>query len=280
MAGYPINMGWIIATEMRDKALNERSGFPFPFLIGKLCRQTDIPPNRLIDRWRDAFRLIQVSKIKDVANHLFGVKSAVVGTLVVVPHVPLEIPQAGRGQEQGESSQPSTEAPPTTNFCRTCYRTLVDHIVIWMPQLIETKELAAKKEINDELRKELAVLKDRMDGLENLVQDQCQAASSVDTEEFKLQLTEMRTQVAKLAEKPVQVPSLIMPDSLMQMITQAPSTQSIDDLWGEFPTSKFGKKKHRAEESHEEILDDLAREAKRQEKRARKASNKETREQQ
>uniref|UniRef100_M1DJP8 Integrase core domain containing protein n=1 Tax=Solanum tuberosum TaxID=4113 RepID=M1DJP8_SOLTU len=159
-------------------------------------------------------------------------------------------------------------------------RTLVDHIVIWMPQLIETKELAAKKEINDELRKELAVLKDRMDGLENLVQDQCQAASSVDTEEFKLQLTEMRTQVAKLAEKPVQVPSLIMPDSLMQMITQAPSTQSIDDLWGEFPTSKFGKKKHRAEESHEEILDDLAREAKRQEKRARKASNKETREQQ
>ncbi|KAH0661285.1 hypothetical protein KY284_026216 [Solanum tuberosum] len=116
-----------------------------------------------------------------------------------------------------------------------------------MPQLIETKELAVKKEINNEMRMELAVLKDRMDGLENLVQDRCQAAGSVDTEEFKSQLAEMRTQVAKLAEK----------------LVQAPSTQSIDDLWGELPTSKSGKKKYRAEESHEEIPDDLATEAKR-----------------
>uniref|UniRef100_M1DU70 Uncharacterized protein n=1 Tax=Solanum tuberosum TaxID=4113 RepID=M1DU70_SOLTU len=42
-----------------------------------------------------------------------------------------------------------------------------------------------------------------MNGLENLVQDRCQAASLVDTEEFKSQLAEMKTQVAKLDEKPV-----------------------------------------------------------------------------
>uniref|UniRef100_M1DDW5 Putative plant transposon protein domain-containing protein n=1 Tax=Solanum tuberosum TaxID=4113 RepID=M1DDW5_SOLTU len=79
MAGYPVNVGRIITTEMRNRALNEKVGFPFPCLIGKLCRQADIPPNKLIDRWRDAFRLIQVSKIKDVANHLFGTKYADVG---------------------------------------------------------------------------------------------------------------------------------------------------------------------------------------------------------
>ncbi|KAH0714986.1 hypothetical protein KY284_007891 [Solanum tuberosum] len=75
MAGYPVNVGHIIATEMRNRALNEKTG------------------------WRDAFKLIQVSQIKDVANHLFGAKSAAVGTFVVVPHVPLDIPQADRGPE-------------------------------------------------------------------------------------------------------------------------------------------------------------------------------------
>ncbi|KAK4707234.1 hypothetical protein R3W88_033206 [Solanum pinnatisectum] len=50
MAGYPVNVVRIIATEMRERALNERVGFPFPRLIGKLCRQADTSPKRLIDR--------------------------------------------------------------------------------------------------------------------------------------------------------------------------------------------------------------------------------------
>uniref|UniRef100_M1DR88 Putative plant transposon protein domain-containing protein n=1 Tax=Solanum tuberosum TaxID=4113 RepID=M1DR88_SOLTU len=192
MAGYPVNMGRIIATELRDRALNERARFSFPYLIGKLCRQVNIPPNKLVDKWGEAFRLTQVSKIKDVANHLFGAKSGFMGTLVVVPHVPLDIPHADRGPEKGESSQPSTEAPPplvSTSYPPGTYvtipmiflkklvahqlqtRTLVVQIVIWMPQLIDKDVLAAKKEIKDEMRKELAVLKYRMDDLENLVQD-------------------------------------------------------------------------------------------------------------
>ncbi|KAK4726942.1 hypothetical protein R3W88_031859 [Solanum pinnatisectum] len=92
MASYSVNVGRIIASEMRNRALNEKDGFLFPSLIGKLCRQPDTPPNKLIDRWRNAFRLIEVSKIKDVTNHPFGMKSADVGTLDVIPHLPLEIP--------------------------------------------------------------------------------------------------------------------------------------------------------------------------------------------
>uniref|UniRef100_M1E0M7 Integrase core domain containing protein n=1 Tax=Solanum tuberosum TaxID=4113 RepID=M1E0M7_SOLTU len=214
----------------------------------------------------------RVSKIKDVVNHLFGAKSAAVGTLAVVHHVPLEIPQTDKCTKQGESSQLSTDVPPPPVSAPRL------QIVIRMPQLIETKVLAAKKEIQDKMRKELVVLKDRMDGLENIVQDRCQAACSVEFEEFKSQLAEMRTQIAKLAEKPVQVPTPIMLESLMQMLTQAPSTQSIDDLWGEIPTSKFDKRKHKTRELDEETPIDPVREAKRQEKRARRTSKREARE--
>uniref|UniRef100_M1DLY3 Putative plant transposon protein domain-containing protein n=1 Tax=Solanum tuberosum TaxID=4113 RepID=M1DLY3_SOLTU len=237
------------------------------------------------------------TKVWNVANHLFGAKSAAVNTLVVVPHVPFDIPHTDRGPEHEESSQPSTEAPappasasqtPGTfvtipmlfleklvaDQCQT--KTLVDQIVLRMPQLIETKVLAAKKEIKDGMRTELSVLRVKMDGLENLVQDRFQAASSADTEEFRAQLAEMRTQIAKLAEKPVQVPTTVIPESLMQMLSQVPSTQSLDDLWGEPPMSKSGKRKHKAGDLDEETPTDLAREARRQEKRAHTTSKRES----
>uniref|UniRef100_M1DK09 Integrase core domain containing protein n=1 Tax=Solanum tuberosum TaxID=4113 RepID=M1DK09_SOLTU len=199
----------------------------------------------------------------------------------------------------GGSSEPSREAPPPPAFAYQApctyftipmiflkklvtdqrqTRTLFDQIVNWMPHLIQRDVLAAKKEIKDEIQKELAVLKDRMDGLKNLVKERFQAAGSIDTEEFKSQLAEMRTQVAKLAEKPVQVPTLIMPDSLMQLLNQAPSTQSLHNFWGELPKSKFGKRKHRARESGEKIHVDLSIEERRQENKARKASRKAVRE--
>uniref|UniRef100_M1DMN1 Integrase core domain containing protein n=1 Tax=Solanum tuberosum TaxID=4113 RepID=M1DMN1_SOLTU len=224
------------------------------------------------------------SKIKDVANHLFGVKSAAVGTLVVVPHVPLDTSQVDRDPEQGESSQPSTEAPPPPASASQTpgtfvtipmlfleklvadqrqTRTLVDQIVLRMPQLIETKVLAAKKEIKYEMRTELSVLKDRMDGLENLVQDRFHATGSADTEEFRAQLAKMRTQITKLDEKPAQVSTPIIPKSLMQMLSQAPSTQTLDDLWGAPSTSTSGTRKHIAGELDEETPTDPAREARR-----------------
>uniref|UniRef100_M1DGZ2 Integrase core domain containing protein n=1 Tax=Solanum tuberosum TaxID=4113 RepID=M1DGZ2_SOLTU len=87
----------------------------------------------------------------------------------------------------------------------------------------------------------------------------------------------MRTQIAKLEEKPVQVPTSIMLECLIQMLTQAPSTQSINDLWGELPTSKSGKRKHKAGELDEETPIDPVREAKRQERTARRTSKREAR---
>ncbi|KAH0650091.1 hypothetical protein KY284_030003 [Solanum tuberosum] len=178
----------IIATEMRDMVLNERAALPFPYLIGKLCRGVNIPPNSLIE-------------VQNSESH---------------PSLP--------------QRHHHLQLQPPRFQCQT--RTLVDQIVLRMPQLIEMKVLAAKKEIKDEVRKELAVLKDRLDGLENLVQDRF----------------------------------------------QAPSTQSIDDLWGEPPTSKSSKRKHKAGELDEETPTDPAREARRQEKRARRISKREAQE--
>ncbi|KAH0750769.1 hypothetical protein KY290_030001 [Solanum tuberosum] len=223
-----------------------------------------------------------VACLMDVANHLFGAKSAAVGTLVVVPHVPLDTSQVDRDPEQGESSQPSTEAPPPPASASQTpgtfvtismlfleklvadqrqTRTLVDQIVLRMPQLIETKVLAAKKEIKYEMRTKLSVLKDRMDGLENLVQDRFHATGSADTEEFRAQLAKMRTQITKLDEKPAQVSTPVIPKSLMQMLSQAPSTQTLDDLWGAPSTSTSGTRKHIAGELDEETPTDPAREA-------------------
>ncbi|KAH0748313.1 hypothetical protein KY290_027545 [Solanum tuberosum] len=164
MVGYPVNAGRIIMTDMRDRALNERATLPFHCLLGKLCRGANIPLNSL-----------------DATNHLFGAKSAAVSTLVVVPHVPIDIPRADRGPEQRESSQLSTEAPPPP-----------------------TSASLAPAPYQDIARPDWApyASPDRYE--ENLVQDRFHAFGSVDTDEFKSQLAEMRTHIANLAEKPVQ----------------------------------------------------------------------------
>lgn len=89
LRSYLVNTGRIIATEMLDRSLNERVKFPFPCLIGKLCFQEGIPPNCLVNRCCEASRMIQVSKTKDSANHLFGSEYAEIGNLNVAPPIPL-----------------------------------------------------------------------------------------------------------------------------------------------------------------------------------------------
>ncbi|KAH0709273.1 hypothetical protein KY284_010700 [Solanum tuberosum] len=78
MVGYPMNVGWIIATELRDRALNERVGLPFPYGVKK----------------------------QDSSKFL---KSRMLRTISLVRSLEW---WANKGPEQGESSQPSTEAPP------------------------------------------------------------------------------------------------------------------------------------------------------------------------
>lgn len=53
-----------------------------------------------------------------------------------------------------------------------------------MPQMIEIKMSATKKEIIGEVREKPSVLKERLDGLENMVQDRFQAASQSKTDGF------------------------------------------------------------------------------------------------
>ncbi|KAH0632841.1 hypothetical protein KY284_035627 [Solanum tuberosum] len=275
MAGYPVNVG------------------------RKLSLQANILLNRLVDRWTEANRVTVASKIKDVANHLFGAKFVVVGILVGVPHISIDIPHVDRGPEQGESSQPSAWIPPssapasqatgtfvgipTTIFERLVAdqrqtRTIMDQIVVKLPHVVQQDVLVAKKRIKDEMQRELAVLKDRMDGLEVHVQNQLQAAGSVNAEELKIKLAEMKAKIAKLAEKPVIVPPLVVLESLLSLFTEPPITQTIDDFWGEVPKHKFGKRKHKAGVTDEELPADLSKEERRQQKKARKASKKKARE--
>ncbi|KAK4709857.1 hypothetical protein R3W88_004370 [Solanum pinnatisectum] len=51
----------------------------------------------------------------------------------------------------------------------------------------------------------------------------------------------MRAEIAKLAKKPVTVPSPVLPESLVRFFTEPPTTQDLDDFWGELPKSKYGK---------------------------------------
>lgn len=57
--------------------------------------------------------------------------------------------------------------------------------------MIETKVSAAKKEITSQVRKDLWVLKERLHGIENILQDQFLVASQIETDDLKAQLAEL-----------------------------------------------------------------------------------------
>uniref|UniRef100_M1DH93 Integrase core domain containing protein n=1 Tax=Solanum tuberosum TaxID=4113 RepID=M1DH93_SOLTU len=160
LAGYPVNVGHIIATEIWDKALNERS------------------------RWTEAHRISVASKFKDFENHLFGAKSASVGPPALVPHISVEIPQVEGSSEQGATSQPDA----------------------------------------------------------------------------------------------VTIPPLVVPESLISLFSEPPTTQLLDDFWGELSKDKSSKRKQKARESNEEKPTNLSKDERRQHKKSRKESQKLARE--
>lgn len=108
-----------------------------------------------------------------MANNLFSAKFATICSLLVAPHVPLQMPQADRVPEQGEPSQTSTKTPqptstaqPSGNFMNILIvfldkliadprqtGALANKIVRRMPQMVETKVSIAKKEITSQVRK-------------------------------------------------------------------------------------------------------------------------------
>lgn len=68
--------------------------------------------------------------------------------------------------------------------------------------------------------------------MENLVQDRFQVANQTKNNELKAQMDDIRSNMANLAKKPVQLPPPALPESLMQMLNQAPPVQSLDEVWG------------------------------------------------
>jgi len=127
-----------------------------------------------------------------------------------------------------------------------------------------------EKRLKDKMQTELTVLKYRMDGLE--VHDKNQAPDLVNTEELKTHLAEMRAEIAKLAKRPYTMPHMAVPESLMSLFIEPPTTQVLDDFWGEVPNGKSGKRKHKAGESNEYQPINLSKEERIQHKKPRKKS--------
>ncbi|KAK4737512.1 hypothetical protein R3W88_001209 [Solanum pinnatisectum] len=55
----------------------------------------------------------------------------------------------------------------------------------------------------------------------------------------------MRDEIAILAEKSVHMPSPVVPESLMSLFTESPTTQALDDFWGELPKERSHKRKQK-----------------------------------
>lgn len=88
--------------KMRYRVLYEGLTFSFPCFIEKLCHQVDISLNSLVYICLEAAKLFQISRIKDLENHLFGVKSAPIRSITVFPQASLEIAHTDKALDQGE----------------------------------------------------------------------------------------------------------------------------------------------------------------------------------
>lgn len=84
-------------------------------------------------------------------------------------------------------------------------------------------------------------------------------------------MPQMRADIAKLAEKPVTVPPLVVLDSWMSLFSAPPTTQSIDDIRGYLARLETDKKKQKdlGSDDHEQHVY-LSKEENIQHKKVRK----------
>lgn len=99
-----------------------------------------------------------------------------------------------------------------------------------MPQMIERKVFVDKKNITSQFRNELQALKERLYGIDNFVQEQFPQTSQTSTDDLKAQLADMRSQFANLSKQLVQPRPHALPESLMQILNQAPPVQSLNEI--------------------------------------------------
>lgn len=74
MSRYGLNCSRLIATEIRDRAFNERAGLPFVCLIWEMCEDARVPLSRFFDRCTTISKSTNAALIKDMDNTLYKAK--------------------------------------------------------------------------------------------------------------------------------------------------------------------------------------------------------------
>lgn len=83
-------MGQLIATEMGNRALNEKIGLPFLCLMRRLRQHAQIPDNKLVEQFFDATKLTYAVSIKNVVNPLYKTRAGPAAPLVIMLNLPCD----------------------------------------------------------------------------------------------------------------------------------------------------------------------------------------------
>ncbi|KAH0658097.1 hypothetical protein KY289_026845 [Solanum tuberosum] len=82
-----------------------------------------------------------------------------------------------------------------------------------------------------------------MDGLESHINTWLNALGFVDGASLQAQMTAMKAEIAKLSDNPVVLPLPFVADSLMNLFSMPPVTQTVGDIWGDLDRPNIGKVK-------------------------------------
>lgn len=132
--------------------------------------------------------------------------------------------------------------------------------------------LAMEKCVKYGIQKELVVLIDRIDGLKVHVQNNLQGEGLEDDKEFKAQLAEIQAEIEKPDDKPNIVDDFVVPESLISLYSEPPTSQELDDIWGDVSTEKSNKTKQMVGEFDGVQPTNLSKDEMRQHKKAHKES--------
>lgn len=92
MAKFGINVGYIIATEMRDRALSDRAGSPFPCLIHVLYKRVSGFTTHYLAKMMAPKGMVNIVLIKNVKNPLMRARTRMLGGLKIFPKQPCSNP--------------------------------------------------------------------------------------------------------------------------------------------------------------------------------------------
>ncbi|KAH0698590.1 hypothetical protein KY284_012805 [Solanum tuberosum] len=143
------NSTWVAGTQLRPTSNDNTLSPSLTLLVACLMAgypvnetvslQANITPNKLVDKWTKAYKVTLTSKIKYVANHLFGTKVGPVRPLAFVPHIPVDMPQTDGSSKQGATLQPDAD-----QVCGQPDK-------LRLPQVVECDVFTLEKRVKDEM---------------------------------------------------------------------------------------------------------------------------------